>query len=248
MELGCSREEATWFVAAAGESSTFREEPLSAPSLHLGFKRSQSVSEGQGMHSRRGRELQISPGYHVFRRDQIGASTETELRTNAAPVKAGHNGGDHSSEAVESLKGHDNSHVGQTGNFVDADDDDDDDDDNDGDGIGDRPTGGLEGRQLDLGRIQALSGCHYLSVSVSPSTGLAYRQSHWHVIVWKGRQGQSESRGLCERTSLEETTPKLLRPFKGDVEPSGEDYKDNKMEGRNIKLGREMVQGVVRSW
>ena len=104
--------------------------------------------------------------------------------------------------------------VWQTGNFVDADDDDDDDDDDDGDDDekegadyydensiavalrgellhprdgrqADRPTGGLEGRQLDLGWIQALSGCHYLSVSVSPSTGLAYRQSHWHVIVWK---------------------------------------------------------------
>lgn len=39
-----------------------------------------------------------------------------------------------------------------------------------------RQAGGLAGKQtVSPGGIPALSGCHYLSVSISPSTGLAYR-------------------------------------------------------------------------
>lgn len=77
-------------------------------------------------------------------------------------------------------------------NLDDADDDEEDDgyDDENSDGVmavvrllGPRDgrqaggrAGGLAGKQtVSPGGIPALSGCHYLSVSISPSTGLAYR-------------------------------------------------------------------------
>lgn len=58
------------------------------------------------------------------------------------------------------------------------------------DGV-DRQADGLAGKQTERpGGITALSGCYYLSVSIPPSTGQAYRQNHWRVNVWKVKGDQ----------------------------------------------------------